>query len=81
MNEFVDINKYLSAFRNMLNENSDPKRAAKEKSYLKSPFKFFGVTLPFIEKMARDFKRANKDIDKGFVFELAKRLWYSTHES
>ncbi|MDA8090615.1 MAG: DNA alkylation repair protein, partial [Nitrospiraceae bacterium] len=59
-----DINKCLATFRKTLSNNSNPERAEKEKSYLKSPFKFFGVPVPFMKKMARDFKRGNKDIDK-----------------
>jgi len=27
--------------------------------------------------MAKDFKKTNGHIDKGFVFELAERLWNS----
>ena len=74
-----DLNKYLAAFRQTLKDNSNPERAEKEKSYLKSPFKFFGVPVPFMEKMAKDFKKENKDIDKKTLFRLVKRLWDSEY--
>ena len=74
-----DISKCLASFRKTLSNNSNPERAEKEKSYLKSPYKFFGVPVPFMEKMAKDFKRENKDIDKKSVFELAERLWDSEY--
>lgn len=79
MDASSDINKHIAIFRQTLLKNSNPERAAKEKSYLKSPYKFFGVTVPFIARMAKDFKKANRDIDKGFVFELGKRLWDSEY--
>src|SRR5208283_4968137 len=79
MDALADINQHIAIFRKTLSKNSDPERAAKEKSYLKSPYKFFGVTVPFIERMARDLKRSNRDIDKGFVFQLGKRLWDSEY--
>jgi|SRR5208283_4729628 len=79
MDALADINQHIAIFRKTLNKNSNPERAAKEKSYLKSPYKFFGVTVPFITKMAKDFKKTNKDIDKGFVFELGQRLWDSEY--
>src|SRR5271169_6831030 len=75
----ADLNRHLAIFRKSLNENSNPERAAKEKSYLKSPYKFFGVTVPFITRMAKDFKKTNRDMDKEFVFELGKRLWDSEY--
>ena len=78
MGEF-EINKNLAAFRKKLRENSNPQRAEKEKAYLKSPFKFFGIPVPFMEKMAKNFKRANKGIDKNSVFELTERLWNSEY--
>ncbi|MDA8091875.1 MAG: DNA alkylation repair protein [Nitrospiraceae bacterium] len=74
-----DLNKCLVAFRQTLKEKSNPERAEKEKSYLKSPYKFFGVPVPFIEKMARDFKRENKGIDKKSLFGLVERLWNSEY--
>ncbi len=79
MNTSAEINKHTVMFRKKLDHNSNPERAAKEKSYLKSPHKFFGVTVPFIAKMAKDFKKTNGNIDKGFVFELAERLWNSAY--
>ncbi|HXW69812.1 MAG TPA: DNA alkylation repair protein [Dissulfurispiraceae bacterium] len=79
MDALADINRHIAVFRKTLKQNSNPERAAKEKSYLKSPHKFFGVTVPFIARMAKDFKRTHGDLDKGFVFELGKKLWDSEY--
>ncbi len=79
MSGSVRINRHLAAFRRELAENSNPGRAEKEKSYLKSPFKFFGVGMPFIGGIARGFRKANRDVDKRFLFELVMRLWKSDY--
>lgn len=79
MGPSADIKKHIALFRNKLAKNSNPERAIKEKSYLKSPYKFFGVTVPFIAGMAKEFKKINGDIDKSFVFELGKSLWDSEY--
>jgi 3-methyladenine DNA glycosylase AlkD len=45
-----NLSKQLAAFRKILREASDPVRAEKEKSYLKSPYKFMEA-LPLLEQM------------------------------
>ena len=45
-----EIQKQLGSLRNELKRNSNSERAVIEKRYLKSPFKFFGVSLPATEK-------------------------------
>ncbi len=72
-----DIEEHLAAFRKTLRENSDPARAENEKRYLKSPYKFFGVTVPFVTKTAKDFKRDNGDAGRDYVFTLTGKLWDS----
>jgi len=52
-----EIQQQLDFFRKTLKNNSDKERAEKEKAYLKSPYKFFGVSVPFINKMAKEFRR------------------------
>lgn len=74
-----DINRQLASFRKALRENSDPARAEYEKRYLKSPHNFFGVTVPFINKMAKEFRKANGAAPADFVFEVARRLWASEY--
>jgi 3-methyladenine DNA glycosylase AlkD len=73
------VRKQLTAFRKMLKDNADKERAFNEKRYLKSPYKFFGVSLPFTDKMAKEFKRANKDAGRDYVVELAGTLWDSEY--
>jgi len=74
-----DIDRQLASFRKALREHSDPVRAEYEKRYLKSPHKFFGVTVPFVNKLAKEFKKANGAAQGDFVFEVAGRLWASEY--
>jgi len=69
----------LAAFRKTLTDHADRERAVNEKRYLKSPYKFFGVSLPFTDKMAKEFRRANKDAGRDYVIALAGALWDSEY--
>ncbi|OGW32687.1 MAG: hypothetical protein A2X59_08310 [Nitrospirae bacterium GWC2_42_7] len=71
------IKTQLGIFRKTLEKNTNKERAVNEKRYLKSPCKFFGVSVPFTDKMAKEFIKDNKDAEREYVFELAKRLWDS----
>jgi 3-methyladenine DNA glycosylase AlkD len=73
------IRKQLASFRKILKASANQERAVYEKKYLKSPNKFFGVSLPFTDKMAKEFKRDNKDAGRDYVIELAKTLWDSEY--
>lgn len=75
----MNLHNQLSEFRKRLREAADPVRAANEKRYLKSPYKFYGVTLPFIERMAKEFKKENRDASRQDILALAKRLWASEY--
>lgn len=74
-----EIRKYIQAFRKAMATHSNAERAVQEKRYLKSPFKFFGVSLPATEKIAKEFRKANKDIGCKYVLELSKKLWNSEY--
>jgi len=74
-----NILKQFELFRKVLKEKANPERAVNEKAYLKSPYKFFGVSVPITEKIARDFKRAHMGASSEFIIELVKRLWDSEY--
>ncbi len=71
--------KQLIIFRRRMKENADPERAVNEKRYLKSPFKFFGVSLPLTEKLAKEFRRCNKDAAPEYIAGIVKDLWNSDY--
>ncbi|MCK7502687.1 MAG: DNA alkylation repair protein [Desulfobacterales bacterium] len=74
-----DISAHLAAFRQALSAPHDPERAANEKRYLKSPHKFFGVTVPFTDRLARDFRKTHRDAPREEIFALAEALWSSEY--
>lgn len=74
-----NIQKQLVIFRKTLKASANPNRAAQEKRYLKSPFKFFGVSLPLTDKIAKEFRKTNSDASQKYILELAQRLWDSEY--
>ena len=50
-------------------------RAVNEKRYLKSELRHYGVSVPVIRKMARQFARSKKDVSKSEVAMLVEELW------
>jgi 3-methyladenine DNA glycosylase AlkD len=67
----------IARFRQRFRELGDPERAAQEKRYLKSPFQFYGVAVPKIRAVARQFRRENRGIAKEALWELCRALWRS----
>lgn len=70
-----EVEKARQEFRRAMRASHDPERAKQEKRYLKSPYKFFGVRVPFLRALAKDFARAHGDASREFVFTLANTLW------
>lgn len=60
-----------------LRQFADPKRAAGEKAYLKSSQQFYGVGVPKLRKIAKDWQRANKAAAVDDVVALSASLWDS----
>jgi len=73
------ITNQLGSFRKLMEANADKERSINEKRYLKSPFKFFGISLPVTDKIAKDFRKANTMAERNCVAELAKCLWDSEY--
>jgi 3-methyladenine DNA glycosylase AlkD len=69
------VENAISRFRQQLKELADPERAVQEKRYLKSPFEFYGVSVPRIRTVARQFRRENRDISKEALWALCQALW------
>lgn len=60
-----------------LKRQKDPKRAEGEKKYLKSTVRHYGVSLPKLEKILREWKKAHPKADIDEVVKLCKALWAS----
>ncbi len=65
----------IASFRKQFSELADPERAAQEKRYLKSPFDFYGVSVPKIRRIAKEFRAGNRKISKGALWGLCRALW------
>jgi len=75
----VPLEKQVALFRKIMKTGGNKERAVQEKRYLKSPFKFFGVSLPLTDKIAKEFKKSNSNADSKHILELAQRLWNSEY--
>jgi 3-methyladenine DNA glycosylase AlkD len=69
------IEEAISGFRQQFKTLGDPERATQEKRYLKSPFQFYGVSVPKIRAVARTFRRDNRRIPKEALWGLSQALW------
>ncbi len=56
---------------------ADPERAAQQKRYLKSPFRFIGIRKPEINRIAAGFRKANRSLDAAALEQLLRELWQS----
>lgn len=71
--------EFLALFREKVKSGGSSERAAQEKRYLKSPFKFFGTSLPYADNVVREFRRENPGVRKELVLILSKKLWASEY--
>ncbi len=79
MSEGIDGSSFegeaIAGFRKQFSGLADPVRAVQEKRYLKSPFQFYGVSVPKIRRIAKDFRAGNRKISKGTLWGLCRTLW------
>jgi 3-methyladenine DNA glycosylase AlkD len=66
---------WIEQFRHRLKEAGAPERAKQEKRYLKSPFQFYGVTVPRLRALSKEFRRQNPEAPKERLWALAWELW------
>ncbi|MBF0506331.1 MAG: DNA alkylation repair protein [Nitrospirae bacterium] len=69
----------IKAFRDIMRAGGDKERAAFEKTYLKCTDKFFGTSVPFADRMAKDFRKRNEKSDREYIIALAKELFTSEY--
>jgi len=71
MNDAYAVHELAAALR----ASSDPRRAAKEKAYLKSDLEHLGVPVPRIRSMAKEFARTHRDASRTDVVAIVRALW------
>jgi 3-methyladenine DNA glycosylase AlkD len=79
MEDTFEITNSIIRFQTILKNNSDASKTEKVKSYLKSPYKFYGVSVPFTDKIAKEFIKENKNLHVPELIELIKQLWGSSY--
>src|SRR5271157_4055828 len=57
----------------------DKERAGFEKTYLKCTDKFFGTSVPFADRTAKEFRKLNEKSDREYIIALAKELFGSEY--
>lgn len=70
-----DIEKNLNSLRQKLLMLKNTSKAEKEKNYLKSPYKFYGVSVWDINIIVKDFRNKNPILEKDKLFRLVQKLW------
>ncbi len=64
-----------------LRATGKPERAESEKRYLKSELRFFGVTMPEVKRVAKEFRKQHAQIERAQLIALVEALWASdVHE-
>ncbi len=80
-NVTVDKNKFLKDYRKYLKDNFNSKRAEKEKAYLYSDLKHYGVSTPKKRRFVNKYKKKFLSLSKPQALSLVKFLWkQSFHE-
>lgn len=73
----MKIDSEIAFFRKELNAFADPKRAVGDKKYLKSPWRFYGITAPQRHKIVKDWSKKHRLLQLDETEELARKLWTS----
>jgi len=73
------LRKQLARFRRIMKAGGDKERAVFEKAYLKTPYKCFGTSLPFTDKMAKEFRKQNEEAGREYILSLARELFTSEY--
>jgi 3-methyladenine DNA glycosylase AlkD len=71
------LQKHIRCFRRIMKAGGDKERAVFEKAYLKTPYKCHGTSLPFTDKVAKEFRKQNEEAAREYILTLARKLFTS----
>ena len=74
-----NVQKQLTRFRKIMKAGGHKERAVFEKAYLKTPYKCFGTSLPFTDKVAKEFRKQNEEAGREYILSLARELFTSEY--
>jgi len=75
----MNLKQELQFFRRELAKKADPQRAKGAKKYLKSPYKFFGLTAAEQREVLSRWLKDHPDLDIDQVIKMADALWHSPY--
>ena len=67
----------INKLREILLANSDEKTKESSQNFFKEKILFYGVKVPVVNKISKDFFKYLKEKHKDQVFELCEKLWQS----
>jgi 3-methyladenine DNA glycosylase AlkD len=79
MEKAYTLQSQIERFRKLMKAGGDKYRAVHEKAYLKSPYKFFGTSLPFADKTAKEFRKQNEGAGREHILISVKKLFASDY--
>ncbi len=65
----------IASIHRQLLEKGDPQRRRIQKRYLKSPFKFYGVSRTAMQQIAKSLKKQYPEMTQQELLNLCRRLW------
>jgi len=71
------MDKLIDIIREKLVKNADEKTRATQQHYFKEEIRFYGVTVPTVDKISKEFYYQIKDRSKAEIIELCERLFES----
>lgn len=71
----MQIKTFISQYKQYLQTNFDSQRAEKEKAYLYSELKHYGVSVWQIRKYVQRYKKELQALNKAQVLRLVRQLW------
>jgi 3-methyladenine DNA glycosylase AlkD len=71
------MNTIINTIREELRQNSDEKTQKSTLHFFKEKIKFYGVKMPMVSKIGKEYFKLIKDKNKSEIFELCEELWQS----
>ncbi|GIK84147.1 MAG: hypothetical protein BroJett025_07690 [Patescibacteria group bacterium] len=72
----MNIQQFLKAYYEFLIEHTNPQRAKKEKAYLYSDFKHYGIAFGLRSQFIKKYKKELAQLEKTDALNLIDTLWH-----
>ncbi len=72
------MNDIIDKIRNQLKENIDIKTQENSQRFFKEKIEFYGVKVPVVNRISKDYFKKIEAFDKSEIFKLIEILWQSS---